>query len=149
MRNFIIKIIIVAIVSTAGWFLGDLIRSSDGVVALIAAIYSILAAALFAVITVIGDPSSILKGGKAVAWTSGQQVYSRIKLLNILFVFYMFTLGLLLAGEIIETAKYEKLYWVFNLIGYLTIFCFLCSLNLSFALTDIQKRKLEGEIESR
>lgn len=147
--KFYFSLAFAAVVSISGLFLGDLLRASDLAIGLVAAIFSILAAALFAVITIIGDPSMLLKGSKTVAWVSGQQLYKKIVWYNVLFFGYLFTLGLLVAAELAQTAHFEEAYFLYSLIGYLGMLCFICSLFLSFRLAALQKTRLEEAIGER
>lgn len=133
----------------AGYYLGDVLRLSDKPSEYIGVTFSILAATLFAVISIIGDPSMLLPGNWRVGWESAKGIQSDLHRFNLLFLWYILTLGLLVASEIIEFKGYSCLYFVHNIFAFFVCFGFLVSLALPFALAKIQRERLDQEIEQR
>lgn len=133
----------------AGIYLGDALRLSEKPSEYIGVTFSILAASLFAVISIIGDPSMVLPGNWRVGYESAKRIQGQIQIFNYLFVWYLLTLGLLVASEVIEAEYIESLYWIFNVFAGFSVFGFLISLSVPFMLSRIQKDRLEEEVRFR
>jgi hypothetical protein len=128
---------------------GDILRMSDQALNLIGLTFSILAAALFATVSIIGDPSMLLTGSWRTAWRSAQTIQIRILRLIYLFILYMIVLFLLVLAAM---AKYIDPYLpkiVFNFLAFFSTLAFCISLWLPFELKEIQLTRLEHEIEAR
>ncbi|GAB4237189.1 MAG: hypothetical protein Kow0032_22800 [Methyloligellaceae bacterium] len=128
---------------------GDELRLSEAPSNYIGVTFSILAAALFAVISIVGDPSMLLPGNWRVGWESAKSIQARLQRFNYLFLWYLLTLGLLIVSEIVEHAKWEDYYFIFNVLSFFSTFGFIVSLALPFELSKIQKDRLEQEIRQR
>lgn len=143
-------LLIVLIASVAGgYFLGDDIRAAEKPNEYIAVIFSILAASLFAVVSIVGDPGMLPSGSSAAAWTSARDLQKQLHGFNGLFLLYLLTLGLLVASEVIEHSKWEKLYWLTDVYATFAIAGFLLSFALPFDFMALQKRRMEQEIQNR
>lgn len=139
-----------SVISTAfGIYCGDTLRCSEKALDYIGTIYSILAGTLFAVISIIGDPSMLLSGNWRVARVSAERRQRDILGFNFLFCSYLITLGLLVICAMIKHEEIKSLYFSFHLLGFFTAFSFLWSFRIPFRLQQIQKLRLEDEIKSR
>jgi hypothetical protein len=130
-------------------YFGDELRVSEKPSEYIGVTFSILAASLFAVVSIVGDPSMLLPGNWRVGWESVKSIQIELQRLNFLFVWYLVTLGLLVATEIIDHAKWTNAYFVFNIFAFFATFGFLISLGLPFELARIQRNRLQHEINQR
>lgn len=129
--------------------LGDALRDSEKPSEYIGVVYSILAGTLFAIISIVGDPSMLIPGTWRGAWEQAKQVQLRLMRLTYLFVLYLLVLGLLIASEVIEAEKATAWYFVTDIFGYCALLAFLLSLWLPFEIKNIQIERLRQEIEAR
>lgn len=132
-----------------GYFWGEPLRLSEKPSEYIGLLFSILAASIFAVVSIIGDPSMLLPGTRRLAWESALAIQSQIQRLNVIFFLQILTLALLIVTELVESMQWGNFYWVFNILAGLATFCFLLSLSLPFELGAIQRDRLKREIEVR
>lgn len=128
---------------------GEALRISEKPSEYIGLIYSILAASLFATVSILGDPGNLVRGGWRTAWEQAKNIQFRLMRLTYLFVLYLVVLALLVASEIVETLCLEGLYWVHSLFAWLSIAAFILSLWLPFEVKNIQVSRLEQEINNR
>lgn len=141
---------IVGVPTFAVWLgAGEAIRTSEKPAEYIGLIYSILAASLFAIISILGDPGNLLRGGWRSAWEQAKSVQFRLMRLTYLFVLYMLVLGLLVLTEIIEAEAITWMYWLHCVFAWLSIAAFIASLWLPFEIKNIQISRLEHEIAIR
>jgi drug/metabolite transporter (DMT)-like permease len=148
-RRIVFFVVVVALSIAGGYYLGDDIRAAEKPNEYIAVIFSILAASLFAVVSIVGDPGMLPSGSSATAWTNARELQKQLHVFNGLFLLYIFTLGLLVASEVIEHAKWEWLYWVTNVYAGFAIAGFLMSFALPFDFMALQERRMEQEINLR
>ena len=143
-------LLILGVPSFAVWCgAGDALRTSEKPAEYIGLVYSILAASLFATISILGDPGNLIRGGWRSAWEQAKTVQFRLMRLTYLFVLYMLVLGLLVLTELIEAECLTKFYWVHSVFAWLSIAAFIASLWLPFEVKNIQISRLEQEIETR
>jgi hypothetical protein len=144
---FLVAVLILAI--AGGYCIGDEIRAAEKPNEYIAVIFSILAASLFAVVSIVGDPGMLPSGSTATAWTNARDLQKQLQNFNGLFLLYLLTLGLLVASEVIEHAQWVSLYWVSNVYAGFAIAGFLLSFALPFDFAALQRRRMEQEIQMR
>ncbi len=137
------------IMSLPGWCAGSYLSTSPTSVGYLVTVFSILAASLFAVISIVGDPSMLLSGNRRVAWRSARSLQRRLQTYNHLFTSYLMTLGLVIVASFLKDAKSDLTIYVFSLVGVLSLFCFLCSLTVPYSLARLQRSRMEGEIKDR
>lgn len=129
--------------------LGDWLRQSEKPSEYIGVTFSILAATLFAVISIVGDPSMILAGSWKTAWNSAKEIQIRLVRLKYLFLLYLVVLTLLIATEIVKFMKFVEFYWVYDVFGWMTVFSLIASYWLPFEIVQIQTQRLNDEITAR
>jgi len=128
---------------------GDVLRQSEKPSEYIGLVFSILAASTFAIISILGDPGNLLRGGWRSGWEQANAVQLRLLRMTWLFVFYMIVLALLILSEMIESRNWESLFWVHDIFAGSSFFAFIISLGLPFELKQIQSKRLEREIKDR
>lgn len=133
----------------AGCYLGEPLKTSHRPSEFIGLTFSILAASLFAVVSIIGDPSMLLPGSWRLAWEGAKTIQTELQRLNLLFVWYLLTLGLLVASEIVKHESWHSLDIIHNVLGFFAAFGFIVSLALPFKLQSIQRERLLQEINHR
>lgn len=133
----------------AGFYGGEVLRSSEKPSEYIGLLFSVLSASIFAVITIIGDPSMIASGSRRLGYESAKAIQIRVQRLSVVFVVHISTLFLLVISEIVEFKKLESMYWVFGLLAFCASFGFLLALSLPFELAKIQRDRLKQELSSR
>lgn len=149
--SFRIAIILAILIVSgyAGYYLADEFRASEKPAEYIGVVFSILAASLFAVVSIIGDPGMIMPGSSRHAWESAKEIQKNLQSFNYLFIWYLITLGLLVATELIEYAQWANFYWLTNIFVFFAVSGFLFSLFVPSEFARIQKRRLEQEIDAR
>lgn len=149
-KNRILFLLLVLGLSGVGaYFTGDALRLSEKPSEYIGLVFSILAASLFAVVSIVGDPGMLASGPTKEAWVNARELRRELAQFNALFVWYLITLALLVISEVVEHAKIECLFWTFHVFAFCSISGFILSLALPFEFSRIQKRRLEQEIDSR
>tara|TARA_R100000935_G_C2830693_1_gene164861 strand:- start:167 stop:664 length:498 start_codon:yes stop_codon:yes gene_type:complete len=129
--------------------IGEALRVSEKPSEYIGLTFSILAASLFAVISIVGDPSMLLPGNWRMAWQDAKDVQLRLMRLTYLFVVYLLVLFFLVFSEVVDYQKIESLYFIHSIFGWFSIFAFILSICLPFEIKNIQISRLEMEIEAR
>ena len=127
-------------------------RNSD-IVLIIVTVYSVFAGFLVAVITIIGDPIMIREGSWRIAELGRDSMQRRLIWHIVLFTLYLFTIGLLFVGVVLEKALdddhghlkaiVETSYLFFGITSFLLTFA------LSAGLLRIQQARYDAEIERR
>src|SRR5690606_15324808 len=115
---------------------GDELRLSEKPSEYIGVTFSILAAALFAVVSIVGDPGMLLPGNWRVGWESAKNIQRRLRRFNILFLWYILTLSLLIISEVIEAAKWSQWYFIHNVFCFFSTFGLIVSCALPFELSN-------------
>ena len=128
---------------------GEALRVSEKPSEYIGLVFSILAASLFATVSIVGDPSMLLSGGWRTAWESAKDVQLRLMRLTYLFLLYLLVLALLVVSEIVEAKQLFNWYVVHDAFAFTSILAFIWSLWLPFEIKDIQVQRLIQEIDGR
>ncbi|MBL4645271.1 MAG: hypothetical protein JKY99_02300 [Rhizobiales bacterium] len=145
----ILAVFVISFLAASNSLISHEFRTNDKLSEYVAVVFSILAASLFAVVSIIGNPSMIMPGGSRHAWTSALDIQRELQKFNYLFVWYLLTLGLLVASEFVEHIHRFKLYWLTNFFVFFAVFGFLISLFVPSEFARIQHRRLQQEINSR
>ena len=135
-------------VASSIW-LAEPLHTSEKPSEYIGLVYSVLSATLFAVVSILGDPSMLLPGNVRLGWESAKRTQKEIHFFNIIFYTYIITLGLLVFSEIVESEQWRDLYFVHNIFAFFAAFGFVMSLLLPAEFSAIQRRRLESEIGAR
>ncbi|NNV30949.1 hypothetical protein GTF97_14490 [Roseobacter sp. HKCCD8767] len=133
----------------AAWHAGPWLKGSDAALQFIGLAFSILAATLFAVVAIVGDPGMLLPGSRRVAWESLKEVQKKLQRLNVIFVIHLLTIFLLVVCSIVKNNNFEKLDALFSVLAFLATSGFLLSLTLPFELGTAQRLRLEQELSNR
>jgi hypothetical protein len=142
----------VAIVLYSGigsYFGQSLIHNNDNAINIIVTIFSILAGFLIAVITIIGDPSSLPSGGWQRAMLGSEILYNRLTRHKILFLMYLITLLLVFISVLLKENFQFIQPWIERGYLFFAIAAFILSFQLPFSLVNLHKERIEQEIESR
>lgn len=147
-RSVYLAIVFLASVA-GGWFFGDAVRLAEKPSEYIGVMFSILGASLFAVISIVGDPSMLVSGSARSAWNNAKAIQDELHRFNFLFYVYLITLFLLVASEVAENAKWVSWYWLSNAFTGFAIAGFLLSLAMPADFMALQRRRLQQEINVR
>ena len=116
---------------------------------MIVTVFSILAGFLIAVITLIGDPKSLPLGTWRAARLASERTYSRLVRQQWLFYIYLLALVLIFVSMLAK----KKFPAVNHVIEYAYLFfsnaAFIFSFRLPGTLMELQKERVEQEIEER
>ena len=136
---------------SACWFgLGEVLGDSHKPSEYIGLIFSILAASLFAVISIISDPSLILPGNWRGAWEQAKDMQLRVFRFIYIFRLYLVVLGLLVSSEVVKSTMWTSMYFVHDFLAFFAVFAFFLSFFwLPIELADLQRLRLQREISSR
>lgn len=148
-KKILYYVLLIVLSIVVGWFAGDPLMASEKPSEYIGLMFSILAATIFAVVSIIGDPSMLLPGSRRLAWENALHIQSQIQKLNVVFTLQVLTLFLLVVTEMVEFMKWSHFYWTYKVLGGLAFFCFVVSLGLPFELGRIQRDRLRQEISNR
>lgn len=126
-----------------------LIHNNQDAINVIVTVFSILAGFLVAVITLIGDPKSLPTGGWQIARLGSDLTYNRLIRHKWLFKGYLITLFLIFVSIVVKS-KFSSVQVILEYIYmfFATTSCFL-SFKLPSALMELQKERIEHEIEER
>ena len=149
LKRILALAVLIAISAATAYFFSDAVRLSEKPSEYIAVVFSILAASLFAVVSIVGDPSMIMPGNARAAWESAKAIQEDLQRFNYLFLWYLVTLGLLVITEVVEHQQAQCLYWVFYVFTFFATFGFLVSLALPFEFSQIQRSRLQQEFNAR
>lgn len=133
----------------ASWFGQPLIHGNQDAINVIVTVFSILAGFLVAVITLVGDPKSLPSGSWQVARLGSDLTYNRLIRHKWLFKAYLITLFLIFFSIVVKS-KFTKTQIILEYIYmfFASISCFL-SFKLPTALMELQRERIEHEIEER
>lgn len=91
----------------------------------------------------------LLPGNTRSGWESAKSIQHDLRQFNYLFLVYLLTLGILMFSEIVESEGWTSLFIVHNFLAFFATLGFLVSFGVPFALSAIQKERLEQEIAAR
>ncbi len=136
--------------SSIGAYWGQpLIHGNDNAVNIIVTVFSVLAGFLVAIITIIGDPSSLPSGGWQRARLGSEVLYNRLTRHRLLFIMYLITLVFIFIASLVK-GKIEHLdIWIERIFLFCTVAAFILSFQLPTSLMNLHKERIEHEIESR
>lgn len=140
----------VILYSGAGAYFGQpLIHGNDNAINIIVTVFSILAGFLVAIITIIGDPSSLPSGGWQRARLGSEVLYNRLTRHRLLFLLYLTTLLLIFVASLIKGKVIILDTWIERIYLFFSIAAFSLSFQLPTSLMNLHKERIEHEIESR
>ena len=143
--NFTIATCALSVIATAAF--GDRLSNDVGVIGIIATIFSILSGVLIAVISILGDPSMIMDQSWRHSYVRASEVQRKLHRHTDIFVLYVALLGFILVFALMKID--DPLYWLVQKISFfLTVAGFIASFALPYALTAIQKQRLEVAIDA-
>ena len=140
----------IALYSGIGSYFGQpLIHGNDNAINIIVTVFSILAGFLVAIITIIGDPSSLPSGGWQRARLGSEVLYNRLTRHRLLFLMYLTTLLLIFISILIKGKVPFLEPWIERFYLFFSISAFSLSFQLPSALMNLHKERIEQEIDSR
>ncbi|MBX4954282.1 hypothetical protein HJB76_02075 [Rhizobium lentis] len=136
----------ILVAGAATYQFGGTLSNKADVLSFIASIFSILAAVLLAVISILGDPSMLLDHSWRHSYISAEETQRKIHRQTDIFIVYVSLLICLFVFMLSDPAA--AIYWyVQHLAFFLTSLAFLASLTLPFTLKAIQKNRLDRAIK--
>lgn len=116
---------------------------------LIVTVFSILAGFLIAVITLVGDPASLPSGSWRLGRLAAEPTYNRLIRYKWLFMVYLITLGLIFISMLFEGAFPKIQCYLEYLYLFFASFSCILSFMLPSSLIELQKERIEQEIDER
>lgn len=142
--------IAVSLYGVIGSCLGQpLIHGNDNAINIIVTVFSILAGFLVAIITIIGDPSSLPSGSWQRARLGSEVLYNRLERHKLLFLLYLITLLLIFISVLIKGKIVFLEPWIERVYLFFSISAFSLSFQLPYSLMNLHKERIEQEIDSR
>lgn len=131
------------------YFLKPLIEGNQDAINVIVTVFSILAGFLIALITLIGDPKSLPNGSWQVARLGSDRTYNRLTRQKWLFYIYLIALVLIFLSTLLKSKFKEVNNFVEYLYLFFSIIAFILSFKLPGTLMELQRERIEQEIEER
>lgn len=125
---------------------GDKLKNNVDVLSFIATIFSILAAVLIAVISILGDPSMVLDSSWRHGYLSAAETQRKIHRQTDIFILYIILLMSLFIFMLIDPTS-SSFWLVQHITFFLTVLAFILSLTLPYSLISIQKARLKKAID--
>jgi MFS family permease len=130
------------------YFFSDRLENTADVMAIIATIFSILAAALIAIVSILGDPSMLIDHSWRYNSLLADEVQRKLHRKSDIFILYIIILGLLFA--FVLTDKCSLVYpWMQRAVFFFSTLGFLASLSLPHSLKEIQRKRLQDAIAAK
>lgn len=149
-KSKILIALLVIIWGIIGAYLSQpLIHENPDAIGLIVTVFSILAGFLIAVITLIGDPKSLPAGGWQKAQLGSNLTYNRLARHKWLFNIYLATLALIFLSMLLKNKFKDYSCYIEYVYLFLAICAFTLSFKLPSSLMQIQKERIDNEIEER
>lgn len=131
-------------------YLGQpLIHGNQDAINVIVTVFSILAGFLIAIITLIGDPKSMPAGSWQVARLGSERMYVRLHRQKWLFTTYLVTLLFIFISMVIKNEFPVLRKGIEYTYMFLSSFACIMSFRLPSTLIELQKERIEQEIEAR
>ncbi|TIT67766.1 MAG: hypothetical protein E5W90_07790 [Mesorhizobium sp.] len=149
---FIIGSFIVGILVSRSW--GEYVVGNESAIGIFVTVYTVLAGFLVAVITVLGDPSLLPSGSWRSAEGHRQAIENRLIRHTWLFVLYLVTIGVIFVGALLSKAPNTVISDdTKSIIAHvhlaLGVTAFLLTLGMPKMLMDIQRKRVDAEIDRR
>ena len=144
--------ICLAIAVTATSYGAPLIHLNLEAYSILATIMTVFAGFLFAVLSIIGDPSQLLDGDWKIAEANRNSVESRLIRLSYLFLIYCFGIAALVLGIFVKDSSLvcqSTKIWIDKSVVFLSVFSFLLTLGLPRLVFKMQIDRYDNEIERR
>ena len=126
------------------------VAASASAVTVLATVLSILAGFLIAIITMLGDPRSLLAGSWRIASVHRREVRRSLNLFSWLFYFYLVAITAAFVASLVEGSVPEPAHrWIEHVALCLGAGALVFSFGLPVAVRREQMRRLDEEVESR
>src|SRR5580698_9549501 len=142
MRRLVFIICSAALAAIAAWYGQPYVHHNADFVVIVVTVFTVFAGFLIGVITILGDPSMIPDGSWRIAEVRRDNIEKRLITHLWLFILYLLSIGLLLAGVLVQGALDERnivRIWIECLYLFFAVFSFLLSFALPFGLMKLQK----------
>ncbi|HKQ44266.1 MAG TPA: hypothetical protein VJS47_02640 [Rhizomicrobium sp.] len=130
------------------WKFADRLNNEPDVLGIIATIFSILAAALIAIISILGDPSMLIDHSWRYNTLAAAETQRKLHRKTDIFVLYIVILGLLFAF-LLTPAYCDAYAWMQKIVFLFVVLGFLASLTLPQSLKEIQRKRLNDAIAQK
>lgn len=140
--------------AAVAYFCGQYIVDNDVAIGIFVTVYTVLAGFLVAVITVLGDPSLLPNGDWRAAELHRDELEARLIRHTWLFTLYLITIGVIFVGALLSDAPIEVVsddvkFWIARAHLTLGVAAFILTLAMPKMLMDIQRKRVDAEIERR
>lgn len=126
-----------------------LIHNNAQAINIIVTVFSVLAGFLVAIMTIIGEPGSLLGKSWRVYEINRKNVFTRLVRQKWLFYLYLTTLGVIFVASLVKTVSPELTIWLERIyLGGATM-AFILSLGLPAALLNIQLERHDAIIAAK
>ena len=133
------------------WFdFGEVLKESHRPSEYICRVFSVLAASLFAIISIVSNPSMLISGGWKEAWVQVTDIQNRLLRLMMVFILYLVVLALLIFSEAVKEKGLDNWHLVHDIFAFFAVHAFFLSIFwLPHEICEIQMKRLDQEIISR
>jgi len=140
--------------AVAAYYGEPLIYGNQDAIDIFVTVYSVFAGFLVAVITILGDPALLPAGSWQTAENSRAKIEARLIRHTWLFALYLVTIALIFISALIAKAPIDLIgddarHWMARAYLALGVAAFILSLALPKMLMDVQRARVDAEIERR
>lgn len=135
----------------AGWYGQPLVHENPEAARIIVSVFSIMAGVLITIMTLLGEPGLYRGRSWRADAVRRSNVYGRLVRQKLLFVLYLFTLGLVFLAILLKNSPTELPLLKYVEMAYLAFatLAFLLSLSLPGRLMSLQLARFDEMVESR
>lgn len=148
-KKILFAIIALVVAVFISFYAQPLIHDNDQAVNVIVTVFSILSGFLVAIIAIIGDPMLLTPGSWRAAEMGSAVIHKRLLRHQRLFVLYLITLLLIFVSTLLKKTSSPLCGWIERIYLFFSAVAFLFSLWLPSTLMNMQKERIEKEIDHR
>lgn len=131
------------------WLFGRQLHNTSEIITVIAAVFSILAGVLIAVVSILGDPGMLMDQSWRHNYLASREIQRKLHRNIDIFVLYVLLLAALFAFAMADRDQNAFAYvFLQNTVFFLCTLGFMASISLPFTLVNIQRQRLDAAIRS-
>lgn len=143
-----------AIGAICAYFAAPLVYSNNEAITILITVYTVFAGFLIAIIAILGDPLLLPSGTWRTAENNRANIESRLIRYSYLFALYLITIAIIFVGVLFKDAPIAVIpavckEWIARAYLFFGVAAFILSLALPKTLMDIQRSRVDEEIERR
>lgn len=144
-------VICALIAAAAAYFCQPFMNGNAEAITIVITIFTVFAGFLIAIIAVLGDPALIPQGSWRIAEGRRNSIETKLFWHFWLFVLYLLTIGLLFVGALLKNTETLIAFrtWIERAYLFFGVFSFFLTFALPWSVMQMQKDRIDAEIERR